>query len=50
MIGHFGGIQHAIDQSKQLRRLLNAAPHESATGFFDASTVAKADSARRRPS
>jgi lysophospholipase L1-like esterase len=44
MIGHFGGIQHAIDQSSQFAVHYARRAQEWNTGFFDASTVAKADS------
>lgn len=43
MIGHFGGIQHAIDQSGQFAVHYARRAQEWNTGFFDASTVAKAD-------
>lgn len=43
MIGHFGGIQHAIDQSGQFAVHYARRAQEWNTGFFDASTVAQAD-------
>lgn len=43
MIGHFGGIQHAIDQSGQFATHYARRAQEWNTGFFDASTVAHAD-------
>ncbi|WP_240233720.1 SGNH/GDSL hydrolase family protein [Devosia lacusdianchii] len=43
MIGHFGGIQHAIDQSGQFAVHYARRAQEWNTGFFDASTVARAD-------
>jgi lysophospholipase L1-like esterase len=43
MIGHFGGLQHAIEQSSQFAAHYARKAQEWNTGFFDASTVAKAD-------
>lgn len=43
MMGHFGGFQHALDQSGQLAAHYARRAEEWETGFFDASTVAKAD-------
>ena len=41
MLGHFGGLQHAIDQSSQFATHYARRAQEWNTGFFDASTVAK---------
>jgi lysophospholipase L1-like esterase len=43
MIGHFGGLQHGIDQSSQFAAHYARRAEEWDTGFFDASTVAVAD-------
>jgi lysophospholipase L1-like esterase len=43
MIGHFGGIEHAMAQSKLLADHYARRAKEWNTGFFDASTVAQAD-------
>jgi lysophospholipase L1-like esterase len=43
MIEHFGGIRHAIEQSGQFAAHYARRAQEWNTGFFDASTVAKAD-------
>ena len=43
MLGHFGGLQHAIDQSIQFGAHYARRAQEWDTGFFDASTVAVAD-------
>lgn len=43
MIEHFGGIAHAIEQSSQFAAHYARRAQEWNTGFFDASTVAKAD-------
>lgn len=43
MIGHFGGLQHGIEQSSQFAAHYARRAQEWNTGFFDASTVAKAD-------
>lgn len=43
MMGHFGGIAHALEQSSQLAEHYARRAQEWNTGFFDASTVAVAD-------
>jgi lysophospholipase L1-like esterase len=43
MIEHFGGIRHAVEQSGQFAAHYARRAQEWNTGFFDASTVAKAD-------
>ena len=43
MIGHFGGIEHGLEQSRQFSEHYARRATEWRTGFFDASTVAKAD-------
>ncbi|HEY8360860.1 MAG TPA: SGNH/GDSL hydrolase family protein [Ramlibacter sp.] len=43
MIGHFGGLQHAVEQSSQFAAHYARRAQEWNTGFFDASTVAQAD-------
>ncbi|ODT73003.1 MAG: arylesterase [Pelagibacterium sp. SCN 63-23] len=43
MIGHFGGIEHGLTQSRQFATHYAKRAEEWDTGFFDASSVAKAD-------
>lgn len=43
MIGHFGGIEHGLSQSRQFATHYARRAEEWNTGFFDASTVANAD-------
>ena len=43
MIGHFGGIAHAIEQSSQFAGHYARRAQEWNTSFFDAAMVAKAD-------
>ena len=43
MMGHFGGLQHGLEQSSQFAAHYARRAQEWNTGFFDASTVAKAD-------
>ncbi len=43
MIDHFGGIEHGLEQSRQLATHYARRAAEWKTGFFDAATVAKAD-------
>lgn len=43
MIGHFGGVEHGVGQSRQLAGHYAKRAQEWNTGFFDAATVAKAD-------
>jgi lysophospholipase L1-like esterase len=43
MIGHFGGLAHGLEQSSQFAVHYARRAQEWNTGFFDASTVAKAD-------
>jgi lysophospholipase L1-like esterase len=45
MLGHFGGLQHGLEQSSQFAAHYARRAQEWNTGFFDASTVAKADPA-----
>lgn len=42
MIGHFGGLQHGLEQSRQFAGHYARRAQEWSTGFFDASTVAVA--------
>lgn len=43
MMGHFGGFAHGLEQSSQFAQHYARRAQEWNTGFFDASTVAKAD-------
>ncbi|HTN63955.1 MAG TPA: SGNH/GDSL hydrolase family protein, partial [Devosia sp.] len=43
MMGHFGGLQHGLEQSSQFASHYARRAQEWETGFFDAATVAKAD-------
>lgn len=43
MMGHFGGLAHGLEQSGQFAAHYARRAQEWNTGFFDASTVAKAD-------
>ncbi|WP_375450903.1 SGNH/GDSL hydrolase family protein [uncultured Devosia sp.] len=43
MMGHFGGIEHALNQSGQFAEHYANRAREWNTGFFDAATVAVAD-------
>ncbi len=43
MIGHFGGIEHGLSQSRQFATHYAKRAEEWNTGFFDASTVAQAN-------
>jgi len=41
MLGHFGGLEHGLEQSRQFATHYARRAKEWNTGFFDASTVAK---------
>ena len=43
MIGHFGGVEHGLAQSRQFAEHYARRAQEWKTGFFDAATVAQAD-------
>ena len=43
MIGHFGGLEHALLQASELAQHYARRAQEWNTGFFDASTVAQPD-------
>jgi lysophospholipase L1-like esterase len=43
MLGHFGGLEHGLGQSRQFATHYARRAKEWNTGFFDAATVAKAD-------
>ena len=43
MMGHFGGIAHALSQASELAQHYARRAQEWNTGFFDASTVAQPD-------
>ena len=43
MMGHFGGITHALSQASELAQHYARRAQEWNTGFFDASTVAQPD-------
>jgi len=45
MIGHFGGLEHGLEQSRQFATHYAKRAQEWNTGFFDAATVARADPA-----
>jgi lysophospholipase L1-like esterase len=43
MMGHFGGLEHALEQAGELAQHYARRAQEWNTGFFDASTVARPD-------
>ena len=43
MMGHFGGLEHALLQASELAQHYARRAQEWNTGFFDASTVAQPD-------